>query len=788
MKITKFFKFGLPIFMVFGLFAGIATATNVKSAKATGEPNVFYVEDSFEYCAEANVQAGQLSYWNQDWNPIAEVTPSYDYSNGQYTIEYSNNIGDWWSVQAFCKLLGTSIGKTYEIKLTLESDKTGQMTVNGSAVSLVAGTPYDHTFQQTFGSETVLSMQLGVDGVGILASSGTFTFTVEYIHDISEPLADYRTVTFKNNDTVIKQADVVSGTTLSFAPNSPTPAEGYTFDGWYTDEDVKWTNSTVITADTTYFARFTNNTHTVEFYNDAIKLGEVVVADGATTSSPDYAGDFGNVFNRWYTNQALTQAFDFATPIESDLVLYGATSVVPSETWLNSGSLDGYASNDANGYYKITNYPSLKGTNWHIQVNFTTFGTYIADPSVKHTVRFMYKINQEGGDANLVNGGETRKTLLVSDSYLECSFDFTGTPTKLSIELGAVTGDTFSFSISQIILEEFTEKQVTAVTLPATATVGIGSNYVLEAVTSGTLFSLAEWESDDTSVATVSGDTLSATITGVAAGTATISVSVTSTTGTFNASCEVTVNEPITMKVYFAVKNGFGNLGNNLAILSHGSVSLTNTPASNTNFSFTYGGNAGKLYLATLNLTQLGVVNNEGVVKDNSWVQLGNTTNGAFGQSYHYTNSDVANGLFLTLENFAEGSSAITKVGTATDVEAVIEYCRDSLKSDTIDLDDDNYRTEDCTANFTNAMSELELLTNAQRKILKGTDYYSRLQAWAVANETTVVIADDGTISSNVGLNPIQIDNSALIIVIIAFSTMSLISIGFIFFRKRQHN
>jgi hypothetical protein len=122
---------------------------------------------------------------------------------------------------------------------------------------------------------------------------------------------------------------------------------------------------------------------------------------------------------------------------------------------------------------------------------------------------------------------------------------------------------------------------VSAVSVDATRSVYEGKTLALTATLTGTNYTSITWASDAEAKATVVGSGTSATVTGVAAGTANITVTVVSGAGTFTGTCAVTVNASVYLPVYLFVSKttagttdywsqaylfAYGDLGDNTAI------------------------------------------------------------------------------------------------------------------------------------------------------------------------------------------------------------------------------
>ena len=101
--------------------------------------------------------------------------------------------------------------------------------------------------------------------------------------------------------------------------------DGYTFDGWYTDDTrtKEFDFSTPITSNTTVYAKWTANDYEVRFiteHGDAPASQNVPYNETAT--NPGELTEDGYTFIGWYTDDTYTTKFDFSTPITGDTKVY----------------------------------------------------------------------------------------------------------------------------------------------------------------------------------------------------------------------------------------------------------------------------------------------------------------------------------------------------------------------------------------------------------------------------------------------------------------------------------
>mgnify|MGYP004655928671 FL=1 len=107
---------------------------------------------------------------------------------------------------------------------------------------------------------------------------------------------------------------------------TPPIVEGFTFDGWYTTDDIhstKFDFTQPITGDTKVYAKWTANDYEVSFiteHGDAPASQNVKYNNPAT--DPGKLREDGYTFDGWYADNKYTTEFDFTKPIKSNTTVY----------------------------------------------------------------------------------------------------------------------------------------------------------------------------------------------------------------------------------------------------------------------------------------------------------------------------------------------------------------------------------------------------------------------------------------------------------------------------------
>lgn len=99
--------------------------------------------------------------------------------------------------------------------------------------------------------------------------------------------------------------------------------EGYTFDGWYTEDNTKFDFTKPITSNTTVYAKWTAKDYEVSFvteHGDAPDSQNVPY--NGTAKDPGTLTEEGHTFIGWYTDDTYSTEFKFSTPIKRNTKVY----------------------------------------------------------------------------------------------------------------------------------------------------------------------------------------------------------------------------------------------------------------------------------------------------------------------------------------------------------------------------------------------------------------------------------------------------------------------------------
>lgn len=424
----------------------------------TVKPNLFYQEGAvMAGQGETALKGGQLGWWAGDGGSISSLT----HADGKYTLSYKA-AGAWYGVQVFYLLPYSQSGDSYHIETTFHSDVAGSFTLNGAVITLEANQDYAYSADFTCASATVISLQMGVNGGGLMGGS-TLTFTDPVIKDNGDNV--YHAVEFKNGEESLKKIEVRSGKKVA-APADPSAPEGKIFVGWF-DGEEQYNSDSAIVADKTYVARFADASEGVKNVTfktaDGAILKEVQVAQGAKVAKPSDVSIFAYSIIDWLTEDGAS--FDFASNVNEDLVLIAKTKIAPS-TWFNAEEC-GWVIPEINqrvnedGSFEVYDIAPFGGKDpqafWS-QVNFAPVPA--SEAGKNYVIEFDYMINGNGGDVQIFDNGTVGqvKTLVAGTEYAHMSLDFSQALTagsKLTFELGAVKGvEKINFKVKNVVFNE----------------------------------------------------------------------------------------------------------------------------------------------------------------------------------------------------------------------------------------------------------------------------------------------------------------------------------------------
>ena len=133
------------------------------------------------------------------------------------------------------------------------------------------------------------------------------------------------TVQFVSDYGSFKDQTIEHGKPITTDKLTIPEVEGYTFDGWYADENrtIEFDFTKPIKSNTTVYAKWTANDYYVSFFTEHgdPPTSQNVKYNG-TADDPGKLTEEGYTFIGWYTDETYTKEFDFTKPITSNTTVY----------------------------------------------------------------------------------------------------------------------------------------------------------------------------------------------------------------------------------------------------------------------------------------------------------------------------------------------------------------------------------------------------------------------------------------------------------------------------------
>jgi len=271
------------------------------------------------------------------------------------------------------------------------------------------------------------------------------------------------------------------------------------------------------------------NNGTIQDCTAVLRTGAASVNNVAAYAYLAGSGTYTNLYTDWVVNHT---GADWLCSVYRD---QSSTNITGSYYTMN-GSVASSTNFQANSMTKsiAVNYlnptsaslsATIGGSAAQVVEAFGTDNTSVTAVSADTGVASVSEISVSGYTVTGVAAGSTNVTFTVVSTTGTYSF-VTPVTVVASAPVSAVALDKSSASVYE------------------------SKTVALTATLTGTEYSSISWASDATAYATVSGSGVNATVTGVAAGSANITVTVVSTSGTYSASCAVTVNPRVIVPVY----------------------------------------------------------------------------------------------------------------------------------------------------------------------------------------------------------------------------------------------
>ena len=266
----------------------IAKGTKISSSKLPANPT----RDGYEFTGWFKNSAASGTAVNFNTEVFNSDTTLYaGWIGKEITVTYLN---------------GTT-GNTISTAVVRNGNKLTDIPTEATLNSLVAGYTFSHwevsgstintsTYTLNVTSETTLT---------VVAKFTKNTYTVKFIENLN------------GSTTVLQSKTVEHGAKVTSFTN-PTKT-GYTFQGWFYDDNSEYTFNDVITANTSVYGKWEANDITITFKENTsgswVQYGEAVTGKFDTAISPLSPSPYieGYRFDGYYSNEGLTAPLDLAS-------------------------------------------------------------------------------------------------------------------------------------------------------------------------------------------------------------------------------------------------------------------------------------------------------------------------------------------------------------------------------------------------------------------------------------------------------------------------------------------
>ena len=271
------------------------------------------------------VTKGTTSFTNNEKNAFSQIGSSSKPATS-FTIT-SDNYGSNLVLTNFYIKFGGYSGTKGTIKCSYEGNDIGSLSLNGTN-----DVELNKDNLKILSTGASLGFEISVTNI----SKGFKLYSLSYSFMENNPDAKEYTITYDANDGICeKEKDTYlegrAGITLPDAKR-----EGYTFDGWYDEDNNKVTSPYIPEKDTTLHAKWILNVNVTFKMNDGtddnfvistIKQGSKVEIPSTEPSRNGYS------FTNWYTSADLSEEYNFDLIVNENLTLYAGWKEYEASTF-----------------------------------------------------------------------------------------------------------------------------------------------------------------------------------------------------------------------------------------------------------------------------------------------------------------------------------------------------------------------------------------------------------------------------------------------------------------------
>ena len=205
--------------VVTGLKEGkvIITAKRAQAGAAICEVTVTWSDRPADYAVigfgeegpVAVANPGTYYYWNdQNWCGSSVTAIDAYYAGGVATFQYADaSPACWHGYQVFYKHAANVAGKAYKLTAKIDSLEAGDITINGTVVSLNKGENNVVVYYVEDGGKASISIQMGTQTAGTVISANTISISNVYFEEFTPEKLAVPTEVSISSDKVISISD-----------------------------------------------------------------------------------------------------------------------------------------------------------------------------------------------------------------------------------------------------------------------------------------------------------------------------------------------------------------------------------------------------------------------------------------------------------------------------------------------------------------------------------------------------------------------------------------------------
>ncbi len=252
-------------------------------------------------------------------------------------------------------------------------------------------------FDGWFFDDETFAIPLNVENLIAQNITANFTVYAKWIEDSTTLF----TVTFEvDGGSAIDPIQVEDGDTIP--SNLVTTKAGFTFDGWYTEENhtTIWNMTDVVSANITLYAKWTAGEYTISFEENGGSTVVDITADfGSAVSAPNAPTKEGHDFEGWYSDTELLTSYTFTTMPAENVTLYAKWSINQYTLSFaeNGGSTVVDITADFGSAVSAPSTPSKEGHDfggWFTDSDFTLAYTFTTIPAENITLFAKWDVLQ----------------------------------------------------------------------------------------------------------------------------------------------------------------------------------------------------------------------------------------------------------------------------------------------------------------------------------------------------------------------------------------------------------